>query len=94
MTLLQQIKSGDVYIRTKDDRDLALVLNFSVDNEISVHLYGNSISSINFFGKEKFIFFSITSFGCPALGITTNLDMLGSPEYVDITDQFFSEVAK
>lgn len=92
MPLLQQIKSGDVYIRTKDDYELALVINFMLDNKIWF-MNEAPLDDLCFYGDEH-IFLVTLQHRKPILGMTFNEGILIKNKLIDITDQFFSEVAK
>ena len=89
MDILQRIKAGNCYIRTEDDHDLALVINFCLDHKI--HWRCEKI--LGWFADEvkTILTFEIQPY-THRLALCWNPFEPTEGNY-DITDQFFNEIA-
>ena len=90
MNILQQIKAGNCYIRTEDNRDLALVINYCHDNDIDWGCFRvNAVKALNIYTRDIIAIY----FFRHALFFVSPKVSHALTDSIDITDQFFKETA-
>jgi|GEM_PF-6692020 len=87
MNILQRIKEGNCYIRTEDDHDLALVINYCHDNKINWIAGEPALETLDCFKIIYSVMFK------PAHLLISECEQVIPSHFDDITEQFFSETA-
>lgn len=90
MHILERVRQGYCYIKTKDDHELAIVINFFLTHKIWF-MSEIKVSDFHFYGTGQIIYVE-PIYSRLLIGMTYSEQALIRENHIDITEQFFNEI--